>query len=163
MKSAPLEFCTGCGEPIKPHWTSCPMCQTPLQGELTSKSNLFLAPIQTEKTEKEVRHDLLWAGVAMICLAAAGFVGLVMSFIRGGRGLTSDEGKFGIGVIVFAAMVGGGLMGAARQKKGGAAKGALKGLMYSLGAIFLVMAIITLIAICLVIFLIVTCMTGFNK
>ena len=47
--------------------------------------------------------------------------------------------------------------------KSAAAKGALPGRAYSLGAIFLVMAFVTLIVICLLIFLIASCIMNINK
>jgi hypothetical protein len=136
------------------------VCQTPLHGALPALDNPFIQPV---RLEKEVRRDLLWCGIAMIGLAVAGFAGFLLSLFRRDWGFVSDDAWFAIGVIVFAAMVGGGLVGASKQKQGAAAKGVLKGLMYSLGAIFLVMAITILIVVCLVLFLIVTCMTSINR
>lgn len=160
------EYCSGCGETIRPHWTTCPVCQSPLHGqsppqsgELKSIDNPFSPPV---RVEKEARHDLLWAGIAMICLAVTGLAGIVMSFVRGGMAARSEDRLLGFGIIVFAAMVGGGLVGASKKKEGSVAKGVLLGLMGSLGAIFLVMAIIVLLVVCFVIFLIVTCMTSIN-
>ena len=160
MNSDLPEYCAGCGESIRPHWMACPVCQTPLHGALPVLNNPFSQPV---RVEKEVRRDLLWGGIAMICLAVAGFAGFLMSLFQRKWALTSDDAWIGIGAIVFAAMVGGGLLGASRQKHGAAAKGVLMGLMYSLGAIFLVIAITVLIVVCLVLFLIVSCMTGINK
>lgn len=164
MKSVLLEYCTGCGESIRPHWMTCPVCQAPLHGALhgalPALDNPYLQPV---RVEKEVRRDLLWGGIAMICLAVVGFAGFLMSLFRREWSLMSDDVWFGTGAIVFAAMVGGGLVGASKQKQGAAAKGVLKGLMYSLGAIFLVMAITVVIVVCLVLFLIVACMTSIDK
>ncbi len=153
-------YCTRCGESIRPHWLTCPVCQTPLHGALPALDNPFSQPV---RMEKEVRRDLLWGGIAMVCLAVAGFAGFLLSLFRRDWGFVSDDAWFAIGAIVFAAMVGGGLVGASKQKQGAAAKGALMGLIYSLGAIFLVMAITVLIVVCLVLFLIVTCMNSINR
>ena len=160
MSTVALERCSGCGEPIRPHWMNCPVCRAPLHGALPALDNPFIQPV---RIEKEVRRDLLWGGIAMIGLAVAGFAGFLLSLFRRDWGFVSDDAWFAIGAIVFAAIVGGGLVGGSKQKQGAAAKGALMGLIYSLGAIFLVMAITVLIVVCLVLFLIVTCMSSINR
>lgn len=187
MNSVRLEFCTRCGEAIQMHWITCPVCGNSVNGNPQPFANPYVAPLHEVK---EARNDLRLAGISMACLAAAGFVGFVVSILRGGSFLTSDQSKFGIGAIVFAAMVGGGLIGASKRRsteiwsgsamtgssrievsgkstaginKSAAAKGALLGLLYSLGAIFLVMAIVVLIVVCVILFLIVTCMSSINR
>ena len=178
--------CPSCGEGVKPHWVSCPTCLHPLDN-LFATSGTPAAPLQ--QVERDVRLDLLWSGIAMVSLAGVGLIGLVMNLFHGRRSLASDQYLIGLGAIIFASMVGGGLIGGSRtgrrqslpaasnspapvfaypvsqdtQRGNAVAKGVLMGLLGSVGTILAVFGVIALMILCLFIFLFVTCLQMIHK
>ncbi len=163
--------CPACGEGIKPHWKTCPACLHPLD------------------VERSVRFDLLLSGIAMISLAFIGLIGIVMNLFKDGNLLTNDQFLFGLGAIIFASMVGGGLIGGSRTERrasqfpepgtpatmleyplveemprgNAVAKGVLMGLLGSVGTILVVFGVIALLIICICILLFVTCLQMLHK
>jgi len=163
--------CPACGEGIKPHWKTCPACLHPLD------------------VERSVRFDLLLSGVAMIILAFIGLIGMVTNLFRDKHSLTNDQFLLGLGAIIFASMVGGGLIGGSHTERrtshfpapgtpstmleyplveemprgSNVAKGVLLGLLGSVGTILAVFGVIALLIICICILLFVTCVQMLHK